>query len=134
MVKSIFVWFAELTIECVLGAYVLFVAFGSNRRGAGVLENVQEDAGPVLIFVLASGYFATSAWFEVLKPRESAVGQICTNVVLFCAHAGGFLILIGAHFERILDILSLGIGAVIFASLIGGSIRKLDRNRIAIER
>jgi hypothetical protein len=124
VIKSIFVWFVELTIECVLGAYIAFLAFGPNGDDSGVLENVREDIGPVLLFILVSGYFATRAWFEVLRPRADTLAQMCTNVALFCLHAGGFLFLIEAEVERIPKVLLLGAAAVIFTSLMGAGLRK----------
>ena len=124
-IKNIFIWFVELAMECVLGAYIALLVFGSNGKGVGVLENVRENIAPVLFFVLLSGYFATRAWFEVLRPRDGALAQTCTNGLLFCVHACGFLILIGTAVGRVVDVLVLGLGAVIFASLIGSGMRKM---------
>jgi hypothetical protein len=121
--KSIIVWLVELTIECTLGAYVVFLVFGPNRKDIGVLENVRENMEFVLFFILVSGYFATTAWFGVVRPRASVLGQIWVNVLLFGAHAGSFLVFTGAQIERTAGVLVLGVGVVAFASLIGGSLR-----------
>jgi hypothetical protein len=123
--NNIFAWLVEMALECVLGALIVFVIFGPNVKGAGVLQNVRQDIGLVLFFILASGYFATTGWFGVVRPRRSVRGQSWVNVLLFCAHAGVFLVLTGAQVERIAGTLVLGVGAVAFASLIGGSFRAL---------
>jgi hypothetical protein len=123
--KSIIAWLVELALECVIGAYVVFLVFGSNRKDIGVLENVRENVGLVLFFVLVSGYFVTTAWFGVIKPRGSLAGRSWVNVLLFCAHAGAFLVFTGAQVERIAGVLVLGISVVAFASLVGGSVRAL---------
>jgi hypothetical protein len=123
--KDIFAWLVEMVLECVLGAYIVFVVFGPNAKNTGVLVNVRQDIGLVLVFILASGYFATTGWLGVIRPRGSVLGQSWVNVLLFCAHAGVFLVLTGAQIERATGLLVLGVGAVAFASLIGGSLRAL---------
>ncbi|HEY3797365.1 MAG TPA: hypothetical protein VGL58_03355 [Caulobacteraceae bacterium] len=121
--KSIIAWLVELTLECVLGAYVVFLVYGPNRTDISGLENVRVNIGFVLFFILASGYFATTAWFGVIRQRGSVRGQLWVNVLLFCAHAGGFLVLTGTQIERTVGVLVLGVGVVAFASLIGSSLR-----------
>jgi len=91
----------------------------------GVIQNVWENMGFVIFFILVSGYFATTAWFGVIRRRRSVVGQSWVNVLLFCAHAGVFLVIIRVQVEHTVGMLVLGVGAVAFASLIGGSLRAL---------
>ena len=133
-VKSIIAWIIELALECVLGAYIVFLVYGSNRSGISVLENVRENIGFVLFFILVSGYFATTAWFGVIRQRGSVLGQLWVNVLLFCAHAGGFLVLTGTPIERTAGVLALGVGVVAFASLIGGSLRAWGSKPISAEQ
>ena len=112
-------------IECIVGTYVIVLVFGPNRSDVNIIENVKEGIGFVLLFILTSGYFATTAWVGVITHRVGVLNQMWANMLLFCAHAGGFLIITGAQIERTAGVLVLGVGVVAVASLVGGSLRAL---------
>ena len=127
-------WIVELSIQSLLGAYILYLVFGSNGKAIGALQNFEENLFYVVFFVISSGYFATTAWFAIVKPRENVLRQFWVNVLLFCAHAGLFLVLSIAPVGNTFGVLALGVGAVAFATVIGSTIRAWGSNVRDAER
>jgi hypothetical protein len=121
--RGIAAWLAELVLECLLGAYILLLVFGSNGEGESTIDNIWQNTGFTLLFVIYSGYFATTAWVNIVRTPKSVLVHLWVKILLFLIHAGCFLALFGIAIERTISILILGVAVVAFASLVGASVR-----------
>ena len=118
-IHRIVIWAAKRAVEIWYGACLLLL-LGPNTLGRPNIniEDIRQDIGLVVIFMIYSGYFVTTFGAESIFHKHELIKKFWFGNALFALHGGIFAVFASDDNIHWTLLVFLGLGGVTFAGLL----------------